>query len=206
MRLILASSSPRRQELLKRLVGGFEVVAPEIDEARLDDESLVEYAERLSREKARAVIRRLDASPAIVIGADTIVINCENQLLGKPADARDARRMLRHLRNREHQVVTAVTVARNGEPARAITNHASTLVFMRDYSDEEIDAYIASGDPFDKAGAYAIQNEVFRPVARIEGSYSNVVGLPLGALSRTLREFGVVHYPPALVGRNCSKL
>lgn len=190
MRLILASSSPRRRELLKQIRSGFEIVSPEIDETRHEGEALVDYAERLSREKAAAVAKLLDGVPALIIGADTIVIDHENQLLGKPADARDACRMLRHLRGRAHQVVTAVTLELNGERGRALTRHARTTVFMRDYSDAEIDAYIASGDAFDKAGAYAIQNEVFRPVARIEGSYSNVVGLPLPLIKSLLAELG----------------
>ena len=190
MPLILASSSPRRQELLKRLVSEFSAMSPEIDESRLEGEALVDYAERLSREKAAAVAKSLDGAPALIIAADTIVIDCEGRLLGKPVDAGDARRMLRHLRSRAHQVVTAVTVALNGEPGRSLTRRARTTVIMRDYSDGEIDAYIASGDPFDKAGAYAIQNEVFRPVARIEGSYSNVVGLPLPLVKSLLAELG----------------
>ena len=188
MRIILASSSPRRQELLTQLGLGFEVIKPDIDESRRADEDLVEYAERLSREKAEAVIVALEASPALVVAADTIVIDHEGELLGKPANAADARRMLRHLRARAHHVVTAFTVQRNSQPPQAYTGHARTAVYMRDYSDAEIDAYIASGDPFDKAGGYAIQNDAFHPVARIEGSFSNVVGLPLDELQQTLKE------------------
>ena len=198
MRLILASSSPRRQELLAQLGLRFEIVKPEIDESRRGGEGLIEYAERLSREKAEAVVDALDSSPTLVISADTIVIlaadtigiDQDGELLGKPADAEDARRMLRRLRNRAHQVITAFTVFLNARPARVITRHAETVVHMRDYSDAEIDAYIASGDPFDKAGGYAIQNEAFHPVARIEGSYSNVVGLPLDELQAALHEVG----------------
>ena len=190
MRLILASSSPRRQELLRRIASDFEVIKPEVDESRHAGEALVDYAERLSREKAAAVVKTLGQAPALIIAADTIVIDHEGGLLGKPADARDARRMLLRLRDRAHHVVTAVTIARNGEPARTITDHARTAVFMRDYSDAEIDAYIASGDPFDKAGAYAIQNQTFCPVARIAGEYSNVVGLPLPLVEASLAELG----------------
>ena len=169
------------------------MIKPEIDEARLAAEDLVEYAERLSREKAAAVISSLDGSPSMVIAADTIVIDHEGALLGKPADASDARRMLRHLRARAHNVVTAFTLRRNMVPLKVITRHARTAVTMRDYADAEIDAYIASGDPFDKAGGYAIQNESFHPVARIEGSYSNVVGLPLDELQQALNDlrFGI---------------
>lgn len=188
MRIILASSSPRRQELLSQLGLGFEVIKPDIDESRRADEHVVEYAERLSREKAAAVMSSLDDSPCIVIAADTIVIDHEGALLGKPADAADARYMLRHLRARAHHVVTAFTVRRNSQPPQAYTGHARTAVYMRDFTDAEIDAYIASGDPFDKAGGYAIQNESFHPVARIEGSFSNVVGLPLDELQQALNE------------------
>ena len=190
MRIILASSSPRRQELLSQFGIDFEVIKPDIDESRRIGEALVDYAERLSREKAAAVIASLDGSPAIVIAADTIVIDHQGALLGKPADAADARRMLRHLRARAHQVVTAFTVRRDSQPPQAYTGHARTAVYMRDYTDAEIDAYIASGDPFDKAGGYAIQHEAFHPVARIEGSYSNVVGLPLDELWQALNILG----------------
>ena len=176
MRLILASSSPRRQALLRQLVSGFEVIKPDIDESRHPYEALVDYAERLSREKAAAVAKALDGAPSVIIAADTIVIDHEGALLGKPADAADARRMLRHLRNRAHQVITAFTVFQAVERPRLITRHARTMVRMRDFNDREMEAYIASGDPFDKAGGYAIQNENFQPVASIEGSYSNVVG------------------------------
>jgi len=191
MRIILASSSPRRGALLKQLGLDFEVVKPDIDEARLAGEALIAYAERLSWQKAAAAAPMLDENSALIIAADTIVIDHKGELLGKPADAADARRMLRHLRGRAHKVITAFTLRQTACPPRAITRHARTTVTMRDYSDAEIDAYIASGDPFDKAGAYAIQNKAFHPVKRIEGSYSNVVGLPLDELQADLRAFGI---------------
>ena len=190
MRIILASSSPRRQELLAQLGLDFDVIKPDIDESRLAAEDLVQHAERLSREKAAAVAKTLDELPALIIAADTIVIDHQGALLGKPVDAAGARRMLRHLRARAHHVVTAFTVRRNAQPPQAYTGHARTAVYMRVYTDAEIDAYIASGDPFDKAGGYAIQNESFHPVARIEGSYSNVVGLPLDELRQALNILG----------------
>jgi len=191
MRLILASSSPRRRELLAGLGLRFEIIKPDIDESRRAAEDLVEYAERLSREKAEAVARMLDERPALIISADTIVMDGD-ELLGKPADDADARRMLRLLRGREHAVVTAFTLYRAGDAPRTITGHARTAVEMRAFSEAEIDAYVATGDPLDKAGAYGIQNEDFRPVARIEGSYSNVVGLPLEELQVALHEIGYV--------------
>ncbi len=200
MRLILASSSPRRQELLSQLGLKFEVIKPEIDESRREGEDLLGYVRRLSREKAEAVVLVLNNSPALIISADTIVILAADtigvdeggDLLGKPADAADARRMLRRLRGRAHKVITAFTLYHCGERPQVITRHARTVVHMRDFSDAEIDAYIATGDPLDKAGAYAIQNEGFHPVARIEGSYSNVVGLPVDEVKTALGEIGFV--------------
>ena len=192
VRTILASSSPRRRELLARLLSRFEIIKPDIDESRRGVENLVDYARRLSLEKAEAVAQLLDGGPGLIIAADTIVLD-GGELLGKPADAADARRMLRRLRKREHQVVTAFTLYLRyptGAAPRVITRHARTVVHMRDFSDAEIETYIASGDPLDKAGAYAIQNEEFRPVARIAGSYSNVVGLPLEALAEALAAQG----------------
>ena len=171
----------------------FEIVKPEIDESRRAAEGFVAYAERLSREKAEAAAHSLEDGPALIIAADTIVLD-GGALLGKPVDADDARRMLRRLRGREHAVVTAFTLHcadGAGDQPRVITRHARTAVTMRDYSDAELEAYVRSGDPLDKAGAYAIQNEAFRPVARIEGSYSNVVGLPLDELRAGLRALGI---------------
>ncbi len=198
MRLILASSSPRRQELLSQLGLQFEIIKPDIDESRRQGEDLVRFVERLSREKAEAVIKTLDSAPVLIISADTIVvlaadtigIDEEGDLLGKPADAAEARRMLQRLRKRAHHVITAFTLYRQGNQPRIITRHQRTVVHMRDYADDEVDAYIATGDPLDKAGAYAIQNEAFHPVERIEGSYSNVVGLPMAELKAALIEIG----------------
>ena len=200
MRLILASSSPRRGQLLTKLGLCFEVLKPEIDETQQIGEAPIAYAERLSQEKAAAVASVLDQSPALIIAADTIVIDREGELLGKPAAAAEARWMLRHLRGRDHHVVTAFTLRQTANPPRVITRHARTTVTMRNYSDAEIDAYIASGDPFDKAGGYAIQNEDFQPVARIEGSYSNVVGLPLDELQAALNSFGLRTAPGSSAG------
>lgn len=203
MRLILASSSPRRQRLLQQIGINFEVMKPQIDESRRPDEALTAYVERLSRQKA-AIIAMLVDEPAIVIAADTMValpaepaaVNSHDELLGKPGDADDARRMLKQLRNRRHQVCTAFTVYKTAPP-QTITAHVRTDVYMRDYADAEIEAYIASRDPFDKAGGYAIQNPTFRPVARIEGSYTNVVGLPLDELQAALTALGFSLPPKA---------
>ena len=204
MRLILASSSPRRRRLLQQIGINFEVMKPQIDESRRPGEALTAYVERLSRQKAAAVIAMLADEPAIVIAADTIVVlqadpaamNNHDELLGKPGDADDARRMLKRLRNRRHQVCTAFTVYKTAPP-QTVTAHVRTDVYMRDYSDAEIEAYIVSRDPFDKAGGYAIQNQIFRPVARIEGSYTNVVGLPLDELQAALTKLGFSLPPKA---------
>ena len=193
MRLILASSSPRRQQLLAELGLDFDVINPQIDESRYDGEPALRYARRLSREKAAAVVAGLRGGPALALSADTIVLlgaDDEGELLGKPQDAADARRMLVALRERAHQVITAYTLQISGGPARSVTRHERTIVHMRAYSDEEIETYIGSGDPFDKAGGYAIQNRAFHPVARIDGSYSNVVGLPIEAVKEALIEIG----------------
>jgi len=192
--MILASSSPRRRELLAQLGLPFTVLAPDIDESPSPGEAHIEHVQRLSREKAQAAAR---AMPGIeqadaVLAADTIVIDAQGQLLGKPADADHARQILRQLRNRVHTVTTAFTLYLPGSPPRQITEAVCTTVAMRDYSDVEIERYIASGDPLDKAGAYAIQNENFSPVAHIDGSYSNVVGLPLEALAAALHRCGLL--------------
>lgn len=198
MRLILASSSPRRQQLLAELSLNFDIIKPRIDESRRADEPALDYVRRLSREKAGAVAAALADEPGLILSADTIVLLAADafadeagaELLGKPVDAADARRMLIQLRARPHQVITAFTLQRKVPGPRVITRHERTIVRMRAYSDEEIERYIASGDPFDKAGGYAIQNEAFHPVARIEGSYSNVVGLPKAAVRAALRDMG----------------
>lgn len=200
MRLILASSSPRRQQLLAELGFEFDIIKPQIDESRRPDEPALDFARRLSREKAKAAATALADEPGLILSADTIVLltadavddDTETELLGKPGDAADARRMLIQLRDRPHQVITAFTLQRKIPDPRVITRHERTIVHMRAYSDEEIERYIASGDPFDKAGAYAIQNEAFHPVARIEGSYSNVVGLPGEAVQAALRDIGYI--------------
>jgi septum formation protein len=182
-RLVLASGSPRRRQLAARLGGPFVVLPAQVDEAALPGEPPHAYALRLAEAKARAV----EAADGLVVGADTIVID-DGEVLGKPADAAQALEFLRRLRGREHEVATAVAVldAASGEVRTGIE---TTAVWMRDYSDEEMRRYVDSGDPLDKAGAYAIQSSAFRPVARIRGSRSNVIGLPLELTARLLAEF-----------------
>lgn len=183
--LLLASNSPRRRELLGLLGLPFDVVTAEVDESPIDGESPAEMVQRLSLAKARAAAMR-SGGPALVIGADTTVA-LEGQVLGKPSDTGDVRRMLWMLRDRAHQVYTGVALveAPGGRTRNWVTE---SLVWMRSYSDAEVEAYIGTGDPFDKAGAYAIQHPVFRPVARIEGCYANVMGLPLCDLAARLKE------------------
>jgi septum formation protein len=183
-RLILASASPRRRDLLARLGIPFEVRPVDIDErtpARSNPEII---ARRLAREKAEAA-RLIDVNAAIV-AADTVVA-LDGTILAKPKDSEDARRMLSSLRGRQHYVVSAVAIMRRGGRS-ALIRHPLTRVLMRDYSDDEIEESIARGDPFDKAGAYAIQDEIFRPVESYDGCYCNVVGLSLWATLEVLRK------------------
>lgn len=195
MRFILASSSPRRREIINKMISDFEIIKPEIDETQHENESPLDYVRRLSQEKAAAVAEQITGDAAIlaadtvvILAADTIGIEATGEILGKPVDADDARAILTRLRNRPHQVCTAFTLKR----ARyQVTEVVSTTVHMRDYSDAEIDAYIMTGDPFDKAGSYAIQHEGFHPVREIDGSYSNVVGLPADEVRRELIRAGV---------------
>jgi septum formation protein len=196
---ILASSSPRRRELIASLGIDFTIVKPDIDESQHAGESPLDYVRRLSREKAAAVAAKvsdnvsdaatiLAADTVVILAADTMGITADGEILGKPATPEESRAMLLRLRARPHIVCTAITLLRVGnEPIADLTQ---TAVHMRDYSDPEIDAYIASGDPFDKAGGYAIQHAEFHPVERIDGCYNNVVGLPLCAVKRALEQIG----------------
>ena len=193
--LVLASASPRRQELLRNAGISFVVQPADVDETPLAGESAQQCAERLAREKALKVWR--ERPQDTVLGADTVVVIDEN-ILGKPLDAEDAARMLRMLAGRQHQVITGVALVRgirssgpalsNSDPA-VTTSSETTLVNMSRMSDEEIQQYVATAEPMDKAGAYAIQGMASRWIPRIEGDYSNVVGLPVARVYRMLREF-----------------
>jgi MAF protein len=186
MRLILASASPRRRELLACLGIPFEVTEPRIDE-RAAGGRPERAARRLAVAKARAVAAR--QPEAAVLAADTVVAH-RGTILGKPRDAAEAGAMLRRLRGRTHRVVTAVAVLASGW-RRPLVAHALTRVTMRRYTDEEIEASIARGDPFDKAGAYAIQDPRLAPVESYSGCYCNVVGLPLWTTAELLRRAGL---------------
>lgn len=184
-KLVLASTSPRRRELVKVLGVKFEFTTAEVDESPRDHESPQEMVRRLSYTKASVGARAFD--DAIVIGADTIGW-LDNEIIGKPRDSAEAAQMLQRLRARPHIVYSGVTVKHR---KRTVTQIATTTVWMRNYSDDEIAAYVASGDPLDKAAAYAIQHHDFHPVARVEGCYANVMGLPLCHLYLALKAFGV---------------
>jgi septum formation protein len=189
--LVLASASPRRQQFLRDLGLPFTVLVAAIDETPLPNETPVALAPRLAAAKAQAVAQRLpnNGTPYLVIGADTVVA-LESTLLGKPADEREATAMLELLRNRVHEVHSGVSVldAVSGERRTRVN---TTQVLMRNYTDAELAAYVATGDPLDKAGAYAIQHREFAPVQALTGCISGVIGLPLPDLRALLREFGV---------------
>lgn len=180
--LILASRSPRRSELLTAAGISFEVLAADIDETPYPNEAPATYVERLAIEKARAVLRLRPASR--VLGADTTV-TIDGAILGKPVDEADAARMLRLLSGRVHDVHTGVALV-SGDGVRSAVE--TTRVWFAAMTDEDISWYVATGEPVDRAGAYAIQGYASRFVTRIEGSYSNVVGLPVALVSSILKE------------------
>ena len=184
--LVLASASPRRQELLRNAGIPFEVQPAHTPEDPLAGEGAKECAERLSREKALAIAEQRPND--VVLGADTVVV-IDGQILGKPTNAADAARMLRMLSGREHQVITGICLVTSG---RCSVASEITVVAMSEISEREIADYIASGEPMDKAGAYAIQGIASRWIPRIEGDYSNVVGLPVALVCRMLRKQGLV--------------
>jgi septum formation protein len=188
-KLVLASASPRRKELLTQAGYAFEVVPANITEERQSGEDPATFVTRLAREKAQLVFDQLENQnlnePFVVLGADTVVVTAE-EILGKPRDARDAARMLRHLSGRTHHVVTGVCLITKEKTDVAFE---TTSVIMRTISKAEIISYIASGEPMDKAGAYAIQGYAARWIPRIEGCYFNVVGLPLARVSAMLEGF-----------------
>jgi septum formation protein len=205
--LVLASASPRRQELLRNAGIAFEVQPADIDEAPLAGENPRECAERLAREKAFAVWKTRPHE--VVLGADTVVV-IDGSILNKPTDPSDAARMLHLLSGRTHEVITAVCVVRPAAPKPATresretaqskiryelletengelrTTSESTLVTMSAIPEKEIEEYVATGEPMDKAGAYAIQGRASRWIPRIEGDYTNVVGLPVALVYRLL--------------------
>jgi septum formation protein len=187
MKLILASSSPRRAEVLRNAGFVFEVRPADVDETRLPHESAENYVRRVAQAKARAISEpaRAAAERAIVIAADTTVV-AEGQILAKPEDAADARRMLSLFNGKTHEVLTALCVINVPAAKEALHVERTRVEFLK-MSKEEIESYIQTGEPFDKAGAYGIQGIAGRFATRIEGCYFNVLGLPLSRLWTTLQ-------------------
>ena len=184
--IILASGSPRRQELLQQIGVPYEVVKSDAEEVLDAVEGPRALAVENARRKALAVAKRYPGR--VVLGADTVVFQ-DGAVYGKPKDAEDARNMLKSFAGRRHDVVTGVAiVAKDGT---CYTDATETKVFFNDLTDDEIAAYIATGEPMDKAGAYAVQGRAAAFIPRIEGSFSNVVGLPLAEVSALLKEAGV---------------
>ena len=211
--LVLASASPRRQELLRNAGIEFIVQPADLPEDGLPGEAPTDWARRLAREKARAVWDRLQSGSAagkrkpergncFVLGADTIVV-VDEHVLNKPSDAADAARMLRMISGRSHQVTTGVCLVGSKAPSLETGNSKletffedvrseTTLVTFDALSDEDIGAYVATGEPMDKAGAYAIQGIASRWISALQGDYFNVVGLPVPLVYRMLREHGAL--------------
>jgi MAF protein len=206
VQLILASNSPRRKQLLALSGWSFIVQSADVDETCLPDEPPLKYVLRLAEAKALKVAKSSSAE-SIILAADTTVVDrwwvegeMREVILGKPVDDREAEEMLRGLRGRTHQVYTGLALLRAVD-GRLITDWCVTDVPMRNYTDEEMLAYIASGDPLDKAGAYAIQHPGFHPVENLPGCYTNVVGLPVCHVTRLLERMGV--FPGAEAALAC---
>jgi len=197
--LVLASNSPRRRRLLS--LGGwvFEIDVADVDESQRPNEAPAEYVLRLAETKARAVTAQ---SHQILLAADTAVVD-GNDILGKPKDHEEATSMLVRLRGHTHQVYTGMTLLRMSD-GLLLKDLCVTGVPMRDYSDEEIRAYVGTGDPLDKAGAYAIQHPGFSPVVRMEGCYASVMGLPMCHIVRMMQKMDIP--PNADVPMNCQSL
>lgn len=186
--ILLASNSPRRRELIALGNRAFRICVPEVNEDPRADEAPAEYVLRLAEAKARAAVK--DAGPQdLIVAADTTVADGKT-ILGKPRDAAEAVHMLRQLRGHTHQVYTGLAVL-NMNDGQLLKDLCATDVPMRNYSQAEIEAYVRSGDPLDKAGAYAIQHPQFQPVAKMQGCYASVMGLPLCHLVRVLRKMGL---------------
>lgn len=198
--LVLASSSPRRKQLLALGNWKFDIAVSNVDESLIESETPQEYVLRLAQAKAQAVAEKVD-SENIIIGSDTTVVD-GNEILGKPINEADAERMLKQLRGRTHQVYTAVAIY-NINDGKMLTELCVTDVPMRPYSEDEITAYIQTGDPMDKAGAYAIQHPDFKPVESMQGCYASVMGLPMCHVTRTLQKLDI--HPSADVPTACQE-
>jgi septum formation protein len=183
-KLILASRSPRRAEILRAAGWPFEAVAADIDESVRQPEDAVSYVMRLALSKAQKVAAKF--TEGLVLGADTTVL-VDGEMLGQPRDDNDARRMLKLLNGRWHEVSTGVALLRAGEDAQVLMDHETTRVRFAEMSDEEIDWYISTGEPRGKAGAYGIQGHAALFVEEIAGDYFNIVGLPVRLVYELVR-------------------
>ncbi len=203
--LYLASNSPRRRELLALTHWEFSIVSAQVDETPLPEEEGMCYVQRLAKSKVLAASSQLNGE-GVIIAADTTVVDDQPDgksiILGKPCDPDDAWKILWSLRGHSHQVHTAISIL-SMEDGRLVNDACTTLVPMRNYTTQEVDDYIASGDPLDKAGAYAIQHAGFHPVEKLEGCYANVMGLPLCHLTRRLSKLGIT--PQTDIPQACQK-
>lgn len=184
-KLILASKSPRRAEILRAVAWPFEQKASDVDESRHESEDVISYVKRLAQTKAETVASQI--GKGLVLGADTVVV-VAGELLGQPRDEGDARRMLGLLNGKWHEVLTGVALVRAGEASHMLVDHESTRVRFCEMSAEEIDWYVATGEPSDKAGAYAIQGQGAIFIEEIEGDYFNIVGLPIRLVYELMRQ------------------
>jgi septum formation protein len=185
-KIVLASKSPRRAEILRAVGWEFEAVAANIDETRMESEDAVTYVKRLARTKAETVAKRIP-NPRLVLGADTVVV-IEGEILGQPRDDGDARRMLKLLIGKWHEVVTGIALMRGGQTPQVLIEHETTRVRFCEMSAKEIDWYVSTGEPRDKAGAYAIQGRGAIFIEEVQGDYFNIVGLPVRRLFALMRD------------------
>ena len=196
--LVLASNSPRRRQLLSLGDWKFTICVADVDENQHPGEAPGDYVLRLASVKAQKSAENASRE-SVVVAADTAVVDGDD-ILGKPVDEEDAARMLKRLRGHTHQVYTGLALLRVSD-GRTLSDLTVTDVPMRDYSDEEVDAYVQTGDPLDKAGAYAIQHIGFRPVENLAGCFASVMGMPLCRLTYLLGGFHI--FPEANVGIHC---
>ncbi len=187
-RLILASGSPRRAEMMARITSEFRIMLPDIDETMADSESPSEMVERLALEKAQVIIQKTNGEFP-VLAADTIVVH--DRVLGKPTDEEDAHRMLRELADDSHYVITGVAIIHPGN-SKSVSFTEKTEVFFGPISNSEIRAYIKGGEPMDKAGAYGIQGAGGCFITKINGCFYNVMGFPLNRIYTNLKELGII--------------
>lgn len=200
--LILGSNSPRRRQLLALTGWEFRVAPADVDESQNPNENPADYVLRLAETKARATAAARSDGDLLVLAADTTVVD-GTDILGKPVDSAEAVSMLKRLRGHAHQVYTGIALFRKSD-GLLLKDLCVTDVPMRDYSDEEIEAYVQTGDPLDKAGAYAIQHPKFRPVASMDGCFASVMGLPVCHVIRLMRKMDI--QPGTNFFRSCETL